>query len=52
MRRKKAEMKKRGLRMAPRKVKKKELYCLPSTRIVSLFFIYYYFLILLCDLNM
>ena len=48
--RNRAKMKRRDPKMALEKVRRRELCCLPSIKIVSLFFLYY-FLILLCDLN-
>jgi len=40
MRRKKAEMRRRGPRMAPGKVKRRGLYYLPPVRLVVLFFFF------------
>ena len=40
-------MKRRDLRMAPGKVKKRKLYCLPPIRIVVLLIEFFIF----CDLN-
>jgi len=39
-RKKRAEIKRRGLRMPPEKVKRRELYCLPPVRLVVLFFLF------------
>jgi len=50
MGRKRAKMKRKNPRMALEKVRRRELCCPPSVKIVFLFFLYY-FLILLCDLN-
>jgi len=36
---KRMEMRRRGLRMALEKVKRRKLHCLPSVRIVVLFFL-------------
>jgi len=47
MKKKRAEMKRRGLRMTPGKVRRKKLYCLPPVRIVVLLIEFFIF----CDLN-
>ena len=45
------EIMKRGLRMAPEKVKKRRLYCLLPISIVVLFSLYNRIFFIFCDLN-
>ena len=52
--RRKVEITRRGLRMAPEKVRRRGLHCLPPVSIVVLFFLVFlliFFYFIFCDLN-
>ena len=49
--RREAEIMRRGLRMAPGKVRRRGLHCLPPVSIVVLFFLFIIRIFIFCELN-